>query len=529
VFAPVGRFEIFNPPRLTQATDGVIGNFLVQSNNKISITAALAVFAFYYSYLLLFRTPLSLLGDPDTFWHISTGQWILDHARFPTVDFFSFTAYGKPWISTEWLSEILFATAYKFGGWRAVTVLSATAYAATAAILCFYLLRHLRFSVAIGWTALTVTAISLHFLARPHIFSFVLIVIWTINLLNAYDDEDFSLPSVFSLAPLMILWANLHGSFTFGLLLLYIFAACCFYQRVIRRADLEWWRPVAIVSVITICAMITPYGFRPALMTFAVLNLKFTIQHIDELQPLDFQKHLLLLMYFVAILMVIAGLGIRLRAARLIMFGLITFVGLSYSRALIMYFLLVPIVLARPLAGCFQYFAPQFPGMKEFEVDKTPDPVLNFLQKRSRAVLACCLTLAFLITASTWWRKDIMPPSSIAPKAAIDFVRGANITGNVFNGYGFGGYLIFRGIPTFIDGRALPFGDDFLHKYFDTINLVDISAAFGVLDEYKVNWIILQPDEPLAKALAQSVLWNQVFSDKDSVVFVRRRQTSENG
>ena len=96
---------------------------LIASENAFYLGTAATVFFFYFSILLLFSR--TLLDDPDTFWHIRTGQWILDHAQFPTVDFFSYTAAGKPWIATEWLSEIFFATAFKFGGWHAVVVLAA--------------------------------------------------------------------------------------------------------------------------------------------------------------------------------------------------------------------------------------------------------------------------------------------------------------------------------------------------------------------------------------------------------------------
>ena len=134
------------------------------------------------------------------------------------------------------------------------------------------------------------------------------------------------------------------------------------------------------------------------------------------------------------------------------------------------------------------------------------------------------MVLAALITLSAWWRRDIVPPKSIAPQAAIDFVRRANIRGNVFNDFNFGGYLIFSGIPTFIDGRMLPFGDTFFRKYYDAANLIDIKSAFETLDEYKVSWVLLYRKEPLAKALARSPLWDEVYSDEYSVVFVRRRE-----
>ena len=493
---------------------------MLKSNNKFLIVVAIAAFLLVYSYLLLLGP--YLLQDPDTFWHIRTGQWILDHARLPTVDFYSYTESGKPWISTEWLSEIFYAVAFKLGGWRAVTIVAATSCAAIIGIVCFYLLRHLRFSVAIGWAVLTAAAISPHFLARPHIFSYILLAIWMINLLEAYDDE-FSLPPLLTLAPLMILWANLHGSFTLGLALLYIFAGFSVYQNFLQRNYTKCWRVVIVTSVVTASALLTPYGIAPAFMTVKLLSMKFTREYLVEWRSPIFQGRYFRLIYLVAILSAMPGLGIRLRGPRLIAFGLLTVMGLSYIRGLLMFFLLVPIILARPAAESIWYLVPQLSGPKTSESDTTSDPVLRFLQKRSFAILASCMALAMLITVRTWWREDIVPSKVIAPTAAIDFVQHANITGNVFNWYGFGGYLIFSGIPTFIDGRAELFGDDFVHKYADAETLADINSAFEMLDEYNVNWVIFRPQEPLAKALAHSALWDKVYSDDYSVVFVRRR------
>src|SRR6188508_3447610 len=64
-----------------------------------------------------------LLSDPDSHWHIAVGNWILAHASVPTSDPFSFTFAGQPWIAKEWLSQLLLAGAYTFGGWAGVVVL----------------------------------------------------------------------------------------------------------------------------------------------------------------------------------------------------------------------------------------------------------------------------------------------------------------------------------------------------------------------------------------------------------------------
>ncbi len=495
---------------------------MVRSNNRFFIpTTAVAVFLIFYSWLLSLGA--RLLQDPDTFWHIRTGQWILDHLQLPTTDFYSYTEIGKPWISTEWLSEVFYAIAFKFGGWRAVTALAVTSCAVIVGLLCFYLLRHLRFSVAIGLTVLTGSAMSLHFVARPHLFSYVLLTIWIISLLDAYDDDNFKLPSVLTLTPLMILWANLHGSFTFGLALLYVFAGFCVYKNIAQHNYAGCWRSLAVASVVTASICATPYGISPVFMTIKLFEMKPILgRFIDEWRPPNFQVLGFHLIYFVAILTAIAGLGIRLRGPRLIVFSMITFLGLSYIRGIAMFYLLVPIILARPAAQCVRYLAPQLSGTNFFPSENGLDPVLRFLRKRSYVILAGSTALAVLMTVWTCWRKDVIPSNAITPKAAIDFVQRANISGHVFNTYNFGGYLIFSGIPTFVDGRAELFGDAFLRKYFDTVDLVDFDAAFAMLDEYKVHWVILAPEQALAKALARSASWDEVFSDKYAVVFVRR-------
>ena len=495
---------------------------MVTSNDRLNVTAAVSLFLLAYSVLLV-QGGTFVLQDPDTLWHIRTGQWILNHARVPTVDLYSYTAAGKPWISTEWLSEIVYAVAFNLGGWRAVAIVAIAACAAIVGIVCFYLLRHLRFTIAIGWAVAAAAASSPHFIARPHILSYVILAVWIVNLLEAYDEESPDLPRLAILAPLMVLWANIHGSFTFGLTLLYIFTAFCLYHYFVLRNYTKCRRLAIVAAVVTLCSFLTPYGMLPALMTTKLVSMKFALSYIVEWQSPNFQQSIYRPIYLTAILSLIAGFGVRLRGARLAVYALITFTGLRYIRGLLMFFFVVPIILARPVGASAWYLARQLPGKKSGEGDEGSDPIQEFLQKRSGAVLAVCAALAVVMTASTLWRQDIVPPKTNTPEAALEFVRSKNIAGNVFNDYLFGGYLIWSGIPTFIDGRAELFGDDFVRKYAETVAVADIDKAFAVLDDYKVSWVILEPKEPLAKAITRGP-WDEAYSDKYAVVFVRRQQ-----
>ena len=139
---------------------------------------------------------------------------------------------------------------------------------------------------------------------------------------------------------------------------------------------------------------------------------------------------------------------------------------------------------------------------------------------------AVSLAVAVLATVVSWRVIDSGPPGATAPRAAIDFVRRAGISGNVFNSYSFGGYLIFLGIPTFIDGRIPPYADNFVRKYFEAVDLVSSKDAFQMLDDYKIKWIILKPTERLTQALTENPMWHKVFSDNDAVIFVPHQPAS---
>ena len=490
---------------------------LFRTEDTFRVGAAVTVLSFYYCTLLL--SSRSLLKDPDTLWHVRTGQWILDHTSFPVVDSYSYTVAGHRWISVEWLSDVIFALAYRIADWAGVVIFSTTLCAAIIATLCWYLLRNLRFSAAIAWTAVTALAISPHFLARPHLFSYLLVLFWLATLLDSYDKPDFKPPTLL-LCAIVVFWANLHGSFTFGLGLLGIFIGCSCWNKASRRDFSTCRGNLIAAALVGLCALATPYGIYSALLTLETMNLKYALQHIQEWHSPDFQQQRVHLFLLVGLLVALVGFGVRVRGPRLIIFGVILVLGLSHTRGLLMFFLLAPVVLARPLSASFPWFRPAPPSLSRQAADS--DPVLLYLRRRSFAISLVFLTTAVVVTAASWRQINVGPPETVAPKEAIDFVRRTGIKGNVFNSYNFGGYLIFSNIPTFIDGRIPPYSDAFVRRAGQAVNLADINDAFHLLDEYKVSWVLLRPVEPMAKALAGRASWREVYSDKYAVVFVRQ-------
>lgn len=163
--------------------------------------------------LALSRGSLLLL-DGDTYWHIATGNRILQHVAVPHRDPFSFTVAGAPWVDHEWLGEVLMALAYDTAGWSGLVLLTALALASALGLLCRALGRWLPPLPSFLLTLLGYLTVLSTLLCRPHMLALPLLVVWGAGLARARAE---SRAPRFALVALMALWANLHGSFLFGL------------------------------------------------------------------------------------------------------------------------------------------------------------------------------------------------------------------------------------------------------------------------------------------------------------------------
>ncbi|MES2327516.1 MAG: hypothetical protein V4499_09335, partial [Pseudomonadota bacterium] len=154
----------------------------------------------------------TIFNDGDVSWHIATGQWILDHRAIPHTDPFSFTWFGKPWVPIEWLSEVIYASAYRLAGYAGVAAL------VTAALMALHAIVYLNASRWVRAALLPIVAMDFVLIpmlsARPHVLTWPLLGLWTLLMLRAREQDR---PPPLYAAGLMILWANLHGGFVFGL------------------------------------------------------------------------------------------------------------------------------------------------------------------------------------------------------------------------------------------------------------------------------------------------------------------------
>ncbi len=453
----------------------------------------------------------AVLHDPDTYLHIAVGRWIMAHQAVPYYGIFSETMAQAPWVAHEWLGEVLLAWLFDTFGWTGLVAVTAFCTAAAVAMLLRQLLRSLLPVHATIATALAVILITPHVLARPHVFTLPILVAWAAGLVRARCEDR--APAA-RLAALMVLWANLHGGYLIGLALTALLAAEAVLLapdwRTRRRAAGGWAFFGALAAG---AALLTPYGLAGLLLPFRLAGMSFAMGQLVEWRSPDFQSFEPLELWLAVVLFAGFALGWRLPPTRLFMLLLLLHMALQHRRHGELVGLVAPLLLAPALA----------PQLRALPAGRSAGPVDHALAELAKPASFRGTALAgagLAALSAAVLHGAVIRPDVAMPTAALAAVEAAHVTGPVLNDYGFGGYLIFAGIPPFIDGRAELYGDEFIKRYVQAM-LLDSDELPKLLDQNSIAWTLIAPERPAALLLDHLPGWQRLYADDVAVVHVR--------
>jgi hypothetical protein len=451
-------------------------------------------------YALLLVAGNILLNDPDTLWQITVGQWILDHGAVPQQDVYSFTMRGEPWISTQWLAQVMYAKAYAWAGWAGPVILAAVAIAATFALLAQYLTRRLSETASLVFLSAALALTMPHLLARPHVLAMPFMVMWIGGLVAAADRRE--APSFLLLAN-MVLWTNLHGGFVFGLMMVAPIAldAVVSAEPSARKTLAGRWAVFAVAALLA--GFCNPYGWQALLAAQKILSLGGALQLIREWHAADFSS----IGVFEVCLLLGIGMalyhGVTLRWTRILMLLGLVHMALSQGRAAEILALVAPIILAKPLSR---------------QVGAADASAVGRARPLAIAGVAAAL-LAGTVGYVSLHRFE--PNLHGAPVAAVSELEKLNVT-RVLNDYDFGGYLIYRGVDTFIDGRTELFGEKFFVDHNAASGLMQPENLFRLLDQYRIEATLLRTQSAATKLLDHLDGWQKIYSDDIATIHLRK-------
>lgn len=448
-----------------------------------------------------------MLRDSDTLWQIKIGQWILEHRAMPSTDIYSFTRAGEAWISSSWLSQVLFALVYEPSNWSGVVILTSLAIGASAAIFVYLLEPYLEPARAFVLVTPLLLMSMGHFLARPHMLALPVMVAFVGGMLAAADRR--SAPS-WLLLPLMALWANLHGGFVMGLALigaigLDAIASC---DRKDRVALATRWAAFGLAALAASCC--TPYGWNTLLASTKILSLGKLLSLIWEWMPADFSSLDLFGASLLGLIAIGYCSGIMLSWTRIFLLLGLIWAALNHVRNIEAFALLTPLVLAKPFA-------------EHFGVTRA----LALKGSEARPSLALTAIAALAIVAGGWSiTRSYATPSRYAfignqsPVAAVDLLEKRRAQ-RIFSTAPIGGYLITRNIKSFIDGRAELYGEQFVLDYFDAVEGKNVDTLLRLLETYRIDATLLNTTVPAARIMDHLPGWKRLYADDVAVVHVR--------
>ena len=281
-----------------------------------------------------------LLADGDTGWHIRTGDWILQTRSIPTHDIFSFSRSGEPWFAWEWLSDVIFSLVNRGWGLAGVAVLTGCVLALAALVVFGHMLwRGASVMVALATVLVVVSASSIHYLARPHIFTLLLL---PLSLWMVERDRRKPSPAIWLLVPLSVVWVNLHGGFFALPLCLAVLAAGRGVQDWMDREDRrpDWsglGRLASLGGATAAASLVNPYGVGLHQHIWSYMRSDWIRNAVDEFQSPRFRSENLLhfeLLLLVALLLTGWLAGRRQVADALLVLTWLTWLWARYATCL---------------------------------------------------------------------------------------------------------------------------------------------------------------------------------------------------
>ncbi|HTX48809.1 MAG TPA: hypothetical protein VME40_05395 [Caulobacteraceae bacterium] len=448
----------------------------------------------------------SVFADGDTNWHVAAGRWMLAHRAVPSVDPFSFTFAGKPWVAHEWGAEVVLALAWLASGWSGVVLITALAAALTFAVIAAEIAPRLGTLCVLGSLGLALAVLWPLLLARPHMIALPLLAFWLARLLRARRAQR--APPLW-LAGVMVLWANLHGSYIFGLAFTAVFALEAILDaRQAPRSAVIGWGSFGLAA--GVAALATPNGLAGLVFPVRVLLLS-SLSDILEWRPADFAVPSPFEVALMMALFVFLYRGVRMGALRLALLLLLTHMALQHIRQEAILAVAAPLLIAEPLGRTLEPGRIHMPAVWRAPVREIAAP------------LAIGALLFVGLGAWRLARPVVRRDSPVAPITALSHVPPALRAQPVFNDYDFGGWLILHGVRVYIDGRADMYGDAFMKNYLAIERDADPGATTQALWRWKIAWTILHPDSKLAARLDQTPGWRRLYADRYAVVHVRTR------
>ena len=445
----------------------------------------------------------SRLSDNSFFWHLRTGEWILDHGRVPQHDVFSFTAPGTKWVAQSWLAEVIYGALNRSVGAFGIRAFLGVTGVAIAVLVYRLALRLCRSPLrASGIAAVALACVFSLWSERPLILGllFLVVLLWVVEVPDCFVGRH---PLVV-IPVLMWLWVNVHGSFALGFAYLGLHLIGRWVEGLPPWAGRE--RAITIGAAIAFAVtFVNPYGVSLVLFPINLLSRGEILSQVIEWQSPDFRSTwgIALGLWICLFIAAVARGGHRVSRRDLIV---------AVPMLLLALWALRNIAIA-PLVG--------LPVVaRAFAVDTRAPARYGraFIVAATAAIVAVGVMVGVTAAGERDFAFDSYPVRSLRYVAEHDLLGSRMFTDDAD-----AGYVILRYAPeqpVFMDDRYDMYPTDVIDDYFTVSE--GKPGWSRVLERHDVDVVVWPRDSALSSLLAQSDVWERVQRDKTYEVWVRQ-------
>ncbi len=470
-------------------------------------TRQLFMFILFLGLLIMTARPVA---DPDFWWHLRTGQLIAETGVIPHSDPYSLTFSGTPWVAHEWLTELIIFNLYKLGGTSLLIVVFSLLI--TSAFLLGYLQSAARPYAAGFVLLLAALATAPTWGVRPQMVSLLFSAAFMYILDRTRQNGGWKI--LILLPVLTLIWVNMHGGYILGFALVGLHITGEFFElllsklRHLNSSVHRFYQLIIILIACLLCSLVNPNFVEILVYPFKTLASPSMMNFIQEWFSPDFQQ-LEWMPLAALIFALIAAPLIARRPVQITRILLVLFFGFFALRSMRN----VPIF----ALSAIPVLADQMTGISL--IKKTSVKMAGISKWLNPLLLALVLLITGLKFFTTFVQQDEVVAATY-PQSAVNWISSNRPKGNLFNSYGWGGYLIWRLYPeykVYIDGRADIYGDQFIYDYISVYN--GQAGWDEALKHWEVQLVLIEPQSGLARELRDSDKWQVTYEDDLCVLF----------
>ena len=482
---------------------------------SIPATVFIGILAFV---IFGFQEPL-LNSDGDLARHLRHGEWMLQHHALITADPFSYTRGGQPFTAFEYGSQLAYALANRLGGLAAVTVLAALLIAAAYALVTRFMLRRGVDPLLAGITvaAAIVTGMS-HWLARPHLFTLLMLPILLEQLAPLSRWRLWPFPLLFAV------WANLHGGFVYGLVLIALFLAAAVWDVLNHRGG-SGHRARFHAAALALAAgatLLTPHGIGLYRHIIAFLHETYVLNNTSEFASPDFHDPATKLFLFLLLLVTWSGLvsGRKATAVTALTVPAWIYFALVHQRDVTLFGLTALPLLALHIDPAWRSLTQLRSLRVSFENAAAAASTIPWVTGATVMALLLAVTHGRVGTAQVIGDRF---SARRMPIRAVAAARAAGLSGRLFADFSWGGYVLYAWPEqrVFIDGGADFYGSALMRDYGVIRGLRPGWRA--LMDRWRFDIILVRPEASIASELVHQGSWRYWYCDSTAVVLVPTR------